>query len=342
MMRIEDALENQFDQWALKISKNDRPKYVLHFYADFIELISLFSNSVVSDSDIFDRFKDEGIINYNSNSEQTEEENNDRDRARSEKVDKYWQEIYDAFEVIHERKLIFDGLYPFKYSYREGSHYIHLKDNLTIEEKIYLNLLICSNLDSFKILKAFLTNDFEVISKNALFNLLPNYSGIMSLGKISDIKGTAYDKILELSKYLHVSINEKYVNRNDIKGTQEKGLDLVIWRQFDDLLPNYIIILVQCTCEKDWVRKVGDTAPYEDYYHFYKARPIHSLFVPYALIDTTRSKFYQHSDIKSKEVLIIERKRLLELLRASDLNFYDQLPSKKIVEECISHQERIY
>src|SRR5690606_19792482 len=73
-------------------------KHLIHLYADYVELVALFSNgNYVSSSDIQDRLKDEGII------KQAE-----RTQDQAEYNDNYEGLVDKIFRLIRERIILFE------------------------------------------------------------------------------------------------------------------------------------------------------------------------------------------------------------------------------------------
>ncbi|MDZ7896572.1 MAG: hypothetical protein U5N85_00880 [Arcicella sp.] len=146
------CIQNFDNQSFPSYTRND-----LHLFADFIELITLFSkNGVISMGDIQDRFF--GTKEYDNASE--------RDKDESF--------IIEIFLKIEERNTLFKEKYPF--SFDDKDSLLILKTTSTDEHKLYINLLISSKLNIFKEFKPELTTEFEYICKNALENFLPSHS----------------------------------------------------------------------------------------------------------------------------------------------------------------------
>lgn len=337
MNELEDKLKEQFKDWKVKISSNSRPKNSLYLYVDFVELMALFSNgSTISDSDVFERFKEDEIIRHKS----TQDTVDDDDSTRAGRNDDDWEFITDIFELVRLRTDSFDEMYPFEFKFEANTYTLKLKDNLSTIRVIYLNLLICSNLDSFPKLKHILSAEFESLSKEVIKSLLKGWQ-VLSTGKNPEINGDALKKIKKLEQLLRIDINSRYVNENLITGNQEYGLDLIAWKDFNDNVANKLILLIQCTCEKEWFKKTNDTHSWENFYYYQKIKPYHSLIVPYDLIDGNTNNFFDLNKIKDNDILIIDRQRMMNEINDTELKFYNLLDSKKIIYKCIDTQESL-
>lgn len=334
MSELEQKINTQFDKWKLKITSNDRAKYSTYFYADFVELMALFSNgSTVSDSDVFERFKEEEIINKGTNSE-------DDDSSRANRIDADWEFVTDVCELLRSRSHCLNDCYPFEYDFSSNSYSIKLKENVDSVQEVYINLLICSNLDSFPDLKPILSSEFEVLSKEAIISLLKGWK-VVSTGKFPDVKGTALDKINQLEDLLRIDVNTRYVNDEMVHGNQEYGLDIIAWKDFNDAVANKLILLIQCTCEKNWGKKTNDTHSWENFFHYQKLKPNHSLTIPYDIINNDSNNFFDLNKIKYNDILIMDRQRIMNEVKSMDLKFYNSLDSQKIVTRSIQIQESL-
>jgi hypothetical protein len=301
-------------------------EHLTHLYADYLEVVSLFSNNnYISSSELIDRFRDEGIITRKQL---------DNEQAEDNDKNEIW--INRIFDIIIERELIFQSDYPFEIS---GNNKIKLKaiEKLNSRHKIYLFLLLSSCLHLFETFVPELTKEFESVCYESLLKFLPNNAIVKSFGKNSHYKGNAIEKIKKLGKDLKINVNESYLNKISIRGKEDRGLDIIGWIPFNDNVANFLSILCQCACSKEWYNKLNETRRYENYYNFHCNKPLHAMFIPYALINHQNSDFHQADEIT--ETLLFERKRILHCI--TDVSFFNDLESKTIVEKCIAFEEDI-
>jgi hypothetical protein len=327
MKTFEDKLLEQFT--SLNISVLSEPHYQYHLYADYIELVSLITDGNLSRSDVIDRFKDNGMLTI-------EKESLDGETGLfdAEITDQNENWIISLFDILLERKIIFEDDYPFLVDNCGISKKEGIK---TAKQMLYIYLLISSSLKFFKKVQHELTTDFEKMSELVLKEFLPPNAFIENFGKRSDYEGNAKTKIKDLALKIGIEIDEYEFNQISDLNSKEEGLDVVGWIPFKDRNPNTIIILAQCGCGKDWTGKMFETSRYKNFYRFYKHPPIHSLFIPYAL-SNKEGKFYQSKDI-IEPTLVFERKRILEY--SGKINFDDSFLSKKIVDRCLGFKEDI-
>jgi len=328
-MNFNEKVDNQFSRFILKTP--NYPTNLVHLYADYVELVALFSNdNFVTSSDIQDRLIDEGVENIEEDLGSTSEIGS----TKSEQMDSIETRIRNIFLLIEERSTLYKDHYPFIYSKEK----LKLKEQLDYKNELYLMLLTASNLKLFNKVQSELTSEFEVISFYVLKNYLPEKAIVKQFGKQSDYDGNAKTKIKELAKDLQLEIDEYEINQISERNIQERGLDIIGWIPFDDECPNMLVILAQCACGKKWHGKHHDTTRFENYYNFYKSKPQHALFIPYSLINYSVNKFYQSDEVENNR-MVFERKRLIEYFKEEDV--FNNLDSKKLIEKCIDYQEDI-
>ena len=305
---------------SLNISPEKQLDKLNHLTADYIELQALFHPDCVSLNDILEKYyKEEVKITTIKKSEEqlglTDSEEKDQDEI--------W--IKEMFQICINRSELLTVDYPFHLEETT----IELKEDLSGKQKIYLLLLLASNLNYFPKFQSKLTTDFEAISYESLKNYLPREACIKQFGKNSDYNGTAKQKIKNLAVDLKIRCDEEMIEDN-ATGNQERGLDVIGWIPFKDEIPNLLTVFGQCACGKDWFKKQGETKRYEKYYRFVSHTPIHSMFIPYALVKDS-SRFFQADEV---DCLLFERFRILQNLRNTD--FVDTLESKNIVDRCVA------
>jgi hypothetical protein len=311
--KLSESIESFFD-----LDKPDYTDNKKNLYADFIELISLFSNTDgTSFGDVLDRFF--GTKDY-SNAKQR-----DKDEA--------W--LIEIYTIIEQRSRLFSEDYPFALDENEV---LTLKPELSWKNKLYLGMLISSKLNIFKGFKPDLTTEFETISYYVLKNFLSSKSIVKEFGKNSTYTGNAKEKIRKLAADLGLKIEEDELEGISERNNQERGLDVIGWTPFGDKCMNQLVYLAQCACGKDTESKYHDTRRFENYLKFYKTKPQHIMFVPYSLINTFKNKFY-HSDLIEKDFLIFERKRILGLFE--DEQTFLGLEMTKIVDGCVQFEADI-
>lgn len=324
-MNFSNKVDSFFENFNLTIGSAP-PEHLIYLYADYVELITLFSGqNYVSSADILDRLADEGIIKQVDRAELQADANDANERR-----------ITSIFRLIIERSLLFGDDYPF---ILHDNNKIIIKEpaNLSARNKIYIYLLLSSSLNVFTDFQPILTKEFEELCMYALKNYLPPHAVVKSFGKKSDYQGTAREKIKSLASDMKIRIEEDGFEEISLKGTQEKGLDIIGWIPFTDNIANYISVLGQCACGKDWDQKLHETSRYNNYMKFHRLNPVHTMFIPYSLISHQKSTFSRNDEINER--LIFERKRILNYL--IELDFFEDFESKILVDKCINYLENI-
>lgn len=322
MKTFNDKLKDCFDNFD-NIEKPAYTRHELNLYADFIEMMSLFSNTDgISFGDILDRFF--GTKDYSAN-EITEAEQKDKDESF----------IYEILIIIEERTKLYSDNYPYSF---QNSEIILLKENLSWRQKLYIGLLISSKLNIFNEFTSMLSTEFETISFLVFKNYLPDYSIIKEFGKNTEYEGNAINKISELAKDLGLDTDKDELEGISERNYQERGLDVIGWIPFEDNCKNKLVYLAQCACGKDKESKFHDTRRFENYLLFYKSKPQHIMFIPYSLINVSKGKFYQ-SDLIEKDFLIFERKRILSLFNNEE--GFNAMEMNRIVGNCIVYKSDV-
>ncbi len=325
-MSFDNKLKDYFASVNIKLSGKPA-EHLTHIYADYVEIVSLFSNqNYVSTSDILDRFRDEGIITKKKKDDEQASEN-----------DKNEQWINTIFQIVNEREYLYTADYPFDIL---GNNKIKLKsqDQLTDKNRLYIFLLLASSLNVFGLFESELTSEFELVCYHALAKYLPSHATVKSFGKNSEYTGSATEKIIKLASDLKVKVNDDFLNKISAKGNQERGLDIIGWISFSDDVANHFSLFCQCACGKEWYKKITETRRYERYYKFYCNKPSHAMFIPYSLINFQDSDFYQADELGT-DTLLFERKRILNYIE--DFTFFNALDSKKLVDDCIDFEEDV-
>jgi hypothetical protein len=292
--RMATIFENKFTHCIQIFNDIDKPDYTeseINYCADFIELFTLFEKEDgVTLGDVQDRFF--GVKEY-SNSEARDDDESF---------------LNNVFEVIKERISLYVDEYPFEYQNNET---LLLKQNMSTKNKLYLSLLVSSNLDIFKPFISDLATDFEKVSHAVLKEFLPVKAVVKEFGENTQYRGNAISKIKQLANDLGLQVDDYELNQVSERNTQERGLDIIGWLPFADKCGNKVIFLCQCACGKKYESKQHDTRRFENYLRFYKTKPQQTLFIPYSLINIHEGKFY-HSDYIEQDYLVFERKRILE------------------------------
>lgn len=325
MMSFNSKIDSFFSSFSLEL-RTAPTRNLIYLYADYVELVSLFSNqNYISSTDMLDRFKDEGIIRQRISDADQSEANDDEERF-----------IISIYRLIIERKQLFGDDYPFEI--KDGDK-IKLKEvtNISNRDKLYIYLLLSSSLNIFSDFQPELTTEFEKLCSVVLKNFLPKHAIVKSFGKYSNYSGTAIKKMESLAADMKIQLDIETLQEVSTRGTQEKGLDLVGWIPFEDNVANIVALLAQCACGKEWYKKLGETSRYNNYFKFHRLNPIHTMFIPFNLISYNKTNFFKNDEIDNR--LIFERKRILNYI--FDTDFFETFESKILVENCIAFEEDI-
>jgi hypothetical protein len=310
MTELNEKLTEQFT--GLKIKFPEVAKNLNHIYSDYVELVALFNGQdFITKSEVMEKIKGDGetkindVIKIEAEDEEISGDLFD-DSNTSKRSDLKERWIDNLFKVIEDRSQIFNKDYPFNYSEETG---LILKNKISEKQELYIFLLIASNLDLFNKVASDLTTDFEEVSYYILKGFLSS-AVVKRFGKKSDYAGNARTKIRALAKDMKLDVDESSLENISIHNNQERGLD--------------------------WPRKYHDLDRFSNYMKYFRQRPIHAMFIPYALISRNNNWFYCSDDIR-RDSMIFERKRIIDLF--SNKKEFDSMPSKIIVEACYGYTE---
>ncbi|SHE83399.1 hypothetical protein SAMN05444278_106110 [Psychroflexus salarius] len=298
------------------IDKPDYKRHDLTAYTDFLELMSLFSNSDgVTRGDFQDRLF--GTDDY--------------DKAEIRDKDEIF--VNNIFEKAIQRSVLYSDNYPF-YIEKNQSEILRLKNGLNDSRKLYLLLLVCSNLNIFNSFQNLLTSEFEKLSAITLKDFLPKNAVVKEFGENSDYRGNTITKITNLANDAGLKLNDEEIEDISPYNSKEKGCDIFSWINFDDSNKNKLVFITQCTCQKIFESKLSEVNRFAEYFNFYKKEPIQLFFIPFSYVN--REKKFENTNKFIKDYLYFERFRIITTCKS--LNF-SEFQASKIIDELIEYQE---
>ena len=137
----------------------------LNYFADIVELITLISKVEIGVGEILDRFTETNLIKDGE--------------ARMNDSNESW--VKEIFSLIELRSRVFSGTYPYVYDNLHQT--LILKDDLTIKNKLYVQLLLSANLPFFNKNIPELTSDFENVSFYAIQGYFEGSTNTRKFGK---------------------------------------------------------------------------------------------------------------------------------------------------------------
>ena len=300
-------------------------KYKYHYICDYIEILALVNNDLLSKSDIINRL-------YYANLNQEEPEIED---------DKHDSKVLELFAILEVRRETFKEFYPFEITTNTVSS-ISLKSALSDCHKKYILLLLSSSLSYISQKEVVakdntLENDFEIFSFETLKNYISEDINIHQFGQ-AIYSGTLQQKVDKLANDLNFrTIYKKHYFNNKNRG--DGGIDLVAWKQFtnDSNNLNIALYLGQCATGKDWIKKQDDVDKFKNYIYF-ESHITNLFFIPYDGRDRNR-EFTEEKDINISKSILFDRVRLLNTI---DRNYdVSQLKSYKLIQSAIEYEEGI-
>lgn len=314
----------------------DRTFSKAHYYSDYIELVALLSSDdLVSDQDIYDRFYDSGVINEDSDVLGSEAWIGS-DFA-SEYVQRWNDRILQWFALLQSRVQSYRELYPFDVT----TNTIKLKKNLTLQQKLYLGLLLAS-CNSYHNKQPLFSAIFEEISKVAMCSYLGGASTVHRFGASGLANeryvGSLKSKMTRLATDIDCELTSKlHVFKEGDNG--DGGVDIVAWLPFpyDSCLSRTQVFLGQSATGKNWNTKQGSVARVKNYINI-PDTSLNTLFVPYDMRDIER-RYDEEGEITAS--IVFDRYRIMSLLDDATYlmktdkghEFFDMIEQAIIFEE---------
>lgn len=252
----------------------------------------------------------------------------------NEWIDEYESNFDNAISLIKSRVLWLEGLYPFECDGREVRLSIKAgaKNHLS-----YLFLLACSFHDSFLDLKNSLPVNFEIICKQAMQALFPDWAEVLLFSKHSkdrrEIFGNSASQAVPV---LAKKLNAMLKRENEIPDSQrEYGIDIVAICPFNDNLEYPFFAFAQCTVAKYWWRKKHEAMPNSSLLAFVDIQVNSSNFLMIPHFPRTTAQKWNVSPDRIIDCILCDRYRICWLLEQSNLFKQKNLPTdiRKIFQE---------
>jgi len=314
-----------------------KSKKDFHYWADYIEILCLINkDGIISQSDFIDRLKKERDLEDSEDYDKTE-----KNSKKNEKANLFAE---DCFKLLDSRITTFKNYYPFTLS--EDSKSLYTKTSIDLKQKIYLFLLMSSNLGYFEKFNTELTSSFELLSLGALKNILPpnnSKSFIFGSSNIEKIKNekvrndTFWKKLQHLATTLKEKVNilEEDLSKYN-KG--DGGLDLVAWIDLGDNNRHFPIFFCQCACTPEWNSK-QNSSKFDRWNNFmsFATYPQNIIFIPFAFRSANGD---WHEEYLIEKTIVFDRQRLLHNFQAYESDFLTYT-SNDVIQQILTQKESV-
>lgn len=288
-----------------------------HLFADLAELATIINYTGRSDLHKNDLISMKGQNNTSVDDIDQEQEENENEGSDAERNDRLERQVEDVWTQLDFRQNFLKDIYPFIVR----GDTIFLKENLTSIQRIYIFLLACSRLRSFKNAQKgiiqFWAKHFAIVSKFCTSALLPTHSTVRIFDANSDDRknyyGTDLRKALKkMGKDLAVPyINEEECDRASSSG--DAGFDIVATIEFEDNLSSNYALLGQCGAqETEWPKKTLEAHALKLRTYFQVHFDIPTLMFTPVFYRNSNGEWVDNSPCAG--VLVIDRARILQLL----------------------------
>ena len=251
-------------------------------------------------------------------------DNEGGDYLQGEESDDLDPAFDSAVRLVGRRAHWLKSLYPFTV---EGN-VIKLVDNITKAHLAYLWLLACARHNQIDSLSRELEDGFEVISKEAMQQLFPDWAEVFLFSKNSADRKEMGSRAKDAVPVLAEKLNAETRDRDPGSSQKEFGIDIAAVCASKDYCGHPFFAFAQCTVTPEWWNKK----------HEAKAR--HALSA-YVNIDTEHSNLvftptfplsvddsFSYSVEHLSDCTLYERYRICSLLQKSQLFENGQLPSE--------------
>lgn len=306
-----------------------------HAWADYIELLCLVNlDREFSKADLVDRIQERKDLG------ESQDDPDDDASVRPATIgDRRRQRIDDYFRHLRFRESAFAEFYPF--SLTRNRIVLRMYEPLSAKQRFYVFLLLSANLRYVKIHTDAITNCFEVVSGEALKQLLPEGAEVHIFGPRhggSRYTGGLWDKINLLAgdlKEIVVALEDEFSSQD----TGDGGLDLVGWVPMGDEAPSRLLVFGQCACTPEWESKQYSSSAlnWRSYINF-TAPPTNIAFIPFCF---RRTDGRWHKKRLISETTLIDRQRLLYLLRNADV-IIESHPCHELVQRALEQREPVF
>jgi hypothetical protein len=314
-------------------------------WADYIELLCLVNpDRRVSKGDIVDRVapraRDLGEVHSTMDDQDPDDvTGHQTDPGVS---DKWTRRVGAWFENLRYREGAFSEGYPFLVSDR--GNVLKTKESLTFEHKLYIFLLLSSNLRYITPEQRNLTSSFEDLCCAGLKGCMPPNAEVHLFGTNPMNKGrytgSLWKKIELLAGDINtvVHISEDNFPAND---TGDNGLDVVGWvpPPDGDKADGLIMMFAQCACSPNEWSKKQHSSSVDAWRPIMKlnAAPTNVIFIPFCFRNATGG-WHREQDIHGS--VVVDRHRLIHLLRPN-IQVFEQHECYNIVERMLAQRETI-
>ncbi len=313
-----------------------------HHWVDWVELCCIANPDGETDvASMADRLREERDVRKKT--DLTENEDFEGLSAQAQwatESDKHTLRVKEWFQALAKRAELLSINYPFEIN--SANTKLQLRASLTDNHRLYVALLMMSNLHYFGQVEADLTSSFETLGVTVFSWLLPAHAQVHRFGKgrgnNGRYQGHIWDKLQLLAKDLSclTKCAKTEFAPND---TGEAGLDLVGWVPWEDKAPGRFLLFGQCACTPKWAAKQNEaSASTWNSKLELVTNPLTVVLIPFFL-RTTSGDWHRRTDFAGH--LIIDRLRLLHTLAASATQL-SKLPAFKHVESCLAEKESAY
>jgi hypothetical protein len=230
----------------------------------------------------------------------------------AEREDHRTRRVADWFRHLRFRAGLFEDWYPFSVS--ANADEVSVRKPTTPKHRLYVFLLLGSNLRYLRAHIDQITTCFEIVSAAVLRKMLPVGAEVHHFGprhQAGRYMGSLWRKMERLAADLADPLVAKRADFPE-NNVGDGGLDLVGWVPMGDQLSTHLLTFGQCACTSEWVVKQHSSGPaaWAGRIRF-RAFPTNLVFIPFSF-RTTDGAWHREDDIHQS--VLIDRVRILNTL----------------------------
>jgi len=237
-------------------------------------------------------------------------------------IEEQLEEVVLWFKHLATRQKFFGKIYPF--SLHEKDARLEIADDFTEEQRIYLSLLMMSNLHYFSAIENALTSDFEQMCSEALKRFFPAMAEVHVFGKsraaAPRYSGNIFERVVKVAQDLRGELIAKKEHFPPTS-TGDAGLDIIAWVPMDDPAPGRLAVFGQCACTPEWTTKQHSSAPMNwcAGKMVLQTNPVNAVFTPFYLRELDGGWHRPATDFGP--YLHIDRLRLINIFKVTPSDF---------------------
>lgn len=251
-------------------------------------------------------------------------DNEGGDYLQGEEADELNPQFESAVRLVTRRAHWLKSLYPFT---AEGN-VIKLVDKITRAHLAYLWLLASAKHNQIDSLSKDLEDGFELISREAMQQLFPDWAEVFLFSKNSEDRKEMGSRARDAVPVLAEKLNAETRNRDPGSTQKEFGIDIAAVCSSKDYCGHPFFAFAQCTVTPEWWNKKHEAKARNALSAYVNVDTDHSNLVFTPTFPLSEDDSFCYSIEYLSDCTLYERYRICSLLQKSQLFEEGRLPSE--------------